>query len=354
MNERLPDPRFTHLSAMTDELGLLEHSRGMTPIKQFGYCVDDAARALVLVCEADEGRSLADLRQRYLTFTINAVAPDGRCHNRLSPRGEWIDDPALGDWWGRAVWGLGVAAASVPEDADSALVSLEVLARQRSPFRRSMAYAALGAAEVADLSDPARSLLADAATLVADSVTDPTTEWPWPEPRLTYDNAVVPWALLTAGSVLEREEWIDRGLTWLNFLVDRQLRDGHLSVVPSGGRGPHDSVPDFDQQPIELASLAGAGSLAYRLTGDQAWQLLVRLTGEWFTGNNDIRMSMFDPRNGAGYDGLTPDGPNHNTGAESTIAANATLLRARTLGVSEWPLSSPPTQTSTSTRTRTG
>ena len=28
--------------------------------------------------------------------------------------GQWRDEAAVGDWWGRALWGLGVAAASAP------------------------------------------------------------------------------------------------------------------------------------------------------------------------------------------------------------------------------------------------
>ena len=52
---------------------------------------------------------------RYLDVVLAAIAPDGQCHNRLGLAGKWQDSPGLGDWWGRAVWALGVAAASGPE-----------------------------------------------------------------------------------------------------------------------------------------------------------------------------------------------------------------------------------------------
>ena len=38
--------------------------------------------------------------------------PPGACHNRMAVDGQWRDGAAVGDWWGRALWGLGVAAAT--------------------------------------------------------------------------------------------------------------------------------------------------------------------------------------------------------------------------------------------------
>jgi hypothetical protein len=38
---------------------------------------------------------------------------------------------------------------------------------------------------------------------------------------------------------------------------------------------------------------------------------------------------MWDRATGGGYDGLTPDGPNLNQGAESTLALIATLQHPR-------------------------
>lgn len=351
----LPEPRYDHLRTLTGRHGLHEHARGQVPAPGFGYCVDDVARGLILTCLAADER-LADLRSLYLTFTIAAVAPDGRCHNRLSTDGHWEDEPALGDWWGRAVWGLGVAATTLPHDgAADALQALETLARRRPNHRRTFAYAALGASRVVARSAEARRLVEDAGTAVARPSDKPgRPDWPWPEARLTYDNAAIPWALLAAGEALGREDWLDQGLAWLTFLVDRQRHAGHLSMVPSGGWGPGDRPPGFDQQPLELASLAVAASLAHTLTGQDRWLGVVRETGEWFAGNNDRGILMVDPDTGAGYDGLTPEGRNLNCGAESTLAANLTLLTAQNPGVHACPPSSPPTQISTSNPTRIG
>src|SRR5208283_4998388 len=104
--------------------------------------------------------------------------------------------------------------------------------RQRSPWPRAMAFAALGAAEVLSIypdDTTARFLLSDA----ADSMTGPSprAEWPWPEHRLTYANATLPEAMLAAGKSLERPLLVRQGLDLLEWLLERETRNGHLSVT---------------------------------------------------------------------------------------------------------------------------
>ena len=135
----------------------------------------------------------------------------------------------------------------------------------RSPHRRAMAFAALGAAEVLAVlpqHKQARALM----TAVAIAVGRPAVDkaWPWPEPRLSYANAVLPEALLAAGAALDSPSLVADGLRLLGWLLDGQTRDGHLSVMPAGGRGPGEILPAFDQQPIEVAALADACARAHR------------------------------------------------------------------------------------------
>jgi hypothetical protein len=201
---------------------------------------------------------------------------------------------------------------------------------QRSPHRRAMAFAAIGAAELL-AADPhharARHLLADAVVAIGPLGTDPS--WPWPEPRLSYANAAIAEALIAAGHGLGRSQVVDDGLTLLRWLLERQLVDGHLSPVPVGGAGPGDAAPAFDQQPIEVAALADACALAETVTGDADWRRGVDLAIGWFTGRNDLAAPMSDPITGGGFDGLTPNGPNLNQGAESTLALITTMQHRR-------------------------
>lgn len=336
MSARGGPPSYAHLNALTDARGVHEHALFGMPRPEHGYCVDDVSRALiVLVREPDQTPDLARLSETCLRFVESAVAADGRVHNRMSPAGTWTDQPGLGDWWGRAVWAAGVAAAHGPSDEarTRALRAFHRAVTVRSPHGRAMAFAALGAAEVlqarpADLA--ARALLIDGVAGIAAPHEGP---WVWPETRLRYANAVLPEALLAAGVVLENPMMIRRGLTLLRFLVGIEMRAGHLSVTGTGGRGPAQRSAQFDQQPIEVAALADACARAFDTTSDTAWRDAVASAWAWFEGDNDSSTAMFDPGTGAGYDGLERDGRNENRGAESTLAALSTYQQARRLGI---------------------
>jgi hypothetical protein len=329
-------PRFDHLARLTDEQGLFEHARYSTPRPEHGYCLDDAARALVVVCrEPGPDPPLQRLGHIYLRFVLAALQPDGRCRNRMDAHGRWTDEPGLGDWWGRALWGLGVAAIHAPTEGmrTRALYGFRNAARQRSPHTRAMAFAALGAGELLSQhpGEPAaQSLLHDSANRIVAGV-DAST-WPWPEPRLTYANGSLVEALLLAGSALPDVSLLSRGLYLLRFLSRVETRDGHLSVTPTGGRGPHDPSPGFDQQPIEAAALADACARAHALTSDPSSLITLRLAWLWFLGDNDSNSPMLDAATGAGFDGLERDGHNLNQGAESTLAMLSTAQHARRLG----------------------
>jgi hypothetical protein len=330
-----PMPVFDHLLRLTDDRGLFEHALLSVPRGEHGYCVDDVARGLVVVCrEADSDFNVRRLERHYLDFVLAAIRPDGTCRNRMNTAGVWLDEPSIGDWWGRAVWGLGAAAAHAhAESARSrALTGFDVAVQQRSTHGRAMAYAALGAAEVLRAhpqEPPARRLLADAITCIGPPAADPA--WRWPEPRLRYGNGAVAEALIVAGAALEDGTALDGGLVLLEFLLDVETHAGHLSVTPVGGRGRGEVGPLYDQQPIEVAALADACASAYRVTDDPRWLLGVRLAWNWFLGRNDAAIPMFDAETGAGYDGLEAAGRNRNQGAESTLAMLSTAQHARWL-----------------------
>jgi hypothetical protein len=327
-------PVFDHLERLTDDRGLFEHALHTVPRREHGYCVDDVARGLVVVChEPKPGAAARRLARCYLDFVLDALDPTGACHNRMAVDGQWRDEAAAGDWWGRALWGLGVAAmsAQTPGMRARALGGFRIAAQCRSLDIRSMAFAALGAAELLGRRPDeiaARRLLADTlAAIGRPKVDDPA--WPWPEERLSYGNASIAEALIVAGDALPDESALNRGLSLLEFLLRIQTRDGHLSVTPVGGRGRDDIGPGYDQQPIEVSTLADACGSAFRITHQSSWLAGVSLAWDWFLGDNDSATPMFDPRTGGGYDGLERHGRNLNQGAESTLAMLATAQQAR-------------------------
>jgi hypothetical protein len=60
-----PMTPFRHLQRLTDHIGLLEHAAGIVPRYEHGYCVDDVARGLVVVCrEPSPAEELITLARR--------------------------------------------------------------------------------------------------------------------------------------------------------------------------------------------------------------------------------------------------------------------------------------------------
>jgi hypothetical protein len=250
-------PSFGHVLSMSDGIGIFEHADHVEPRRDHGYCTDDVARLLIaIVRETSDSQALRDLSRTALRFLALSQSATGRTRNRRDATGRWHGRYGVEDCWGRSLWAFGSAARRAPEEwmRSSASSYFDHGVTQRSPHRRSMAYAALGAGEMLD-TDPrhhrARDLLADAIVVIGAPSAD--EQWPWPEPRLAYANAVLPEALIVAGSHLDRPEVVDGGLRLLRWLLHRETVDGHLSPTPVGGSGPEDRPPMFDQQPIEVA-----------------------------------------------------------------------------------------------------
>ena len=210
---------------------------------EHGYCVDDVARGLVVTTREPEPEpATAALAATYQRFLANAQDADGGFRNRLGTDLTWQDEPSVTDCWGRALWGLGTAAARSPQLADEALGLFGVSAARRSPWTRAMGFAALGAAEVLTVHpdhEVARALLADAAHLIDPLGTAPDGPAadvalaggpPALRQRGTPRDAARRWATCSvsrAGSA--------RGLDMLEWLLGVETSGGHLSVTPARG-----------------------------------------------------------------------------------------------------------------------
>ncbi len=332
-------PSYAHLTHLTNRHGLFEHALGSEPRAEHGYCVDDVARALVVTTrEPDAGDDVRGLAEGYLTFVLEALTPGGLMHNRRGTDGSWQDSPTSDDHWGRGLWALGVAAA---HGRDAAMVTratdgARIAMQARSRWPRAMAYAALGAGELLgvdpeglddDVRASALELLVDARAVLGRPRA--AGSWPWIEQRLTYANAVLPEALLVISATLPDDHARRVGLELLTWLVHEQEHDGHLSVVPAGGRSPGDPRPGYAQQPIEVAALAEAARRAHLVTHDDRWVAVITACREWFEGSNDLGLPVRDEATGAGFDGLERSGVSRNQGAESTLAWMSTRQISR-------------------------
>ena len=116
-----------------------------------------------------------------------------------------------------------------------------------------------------------------------------------------------------------------RALGWL--LRVQTSEDGRLSLIGNDGwykRGG--TKAPFDQQPLEVMGLVEACAEACMWTRSNYWLEQARRCLDWFLGRNDLNIPLYDFKTGGCCDGLQPDGPNRNQGAESTLAWLVSLL----------------------------
>ncbi len=318
----VPTPSLAALIPRLDDVGIIEHARGARPDRSSGHCSDDAGRALGLACLLASDPDAPRVATACLEQLRRSITPTGLVL-RLDGLGRPTGDPPSADATARGLWGLALASTSGPSSSvrRTARALLARLDGFVSAWPRASAHAALAATVLLD-ADPASRSGARLLASTRPHLLHPRSnrDWPWPEARLTYGNALIPEALLAVGTVTDDESLVAEGLELLAWLVAHETRDGdHCSFTPASGRGPGERHR-FDQQPIEAWALADASRRAFGITGDAAWIEPTRLAAQWFCGANDHGLVMWDRTTGAAYDGLTADGVNTNQGTESTLA----------------------------------
>ena len=320
-----------HLETITDGVGIFQHAIYSRPDPVHGYCVDDVARALQV--DLLHGKALgwdvvAESAWRGLRFIDEAFDPAaGRFRNFRSIDGAWIGGLGSDDCYGRAVLALGDTIANAPDrrlvDAAAGLLARALPAARELTSPRAEASVVLGCAAVVEsvAGHQAGVTLALLATRLQERFQQrATADWPWPEASVTYENGLLPRALIVAGRILDSEAMVATGLRSLDWLIDAQTApDGHLSPVGNDWWPRGEAMSQFDQQPIEATALLLAAEAAYQVVGGEHYRAAMERSYGWFLGANDVGLYVADPSRGACYDGLEPTGANLNEGAESTL-----------------------------------
>jgi glycosyltransferase involved in cell wall biosynthesis len=340
----LPPLKLDHLRHMTDETGMLQHALFTVPDYREGYTTDDNARALmvsVLLEELGYGEAL-ELASRYLAFIWYAFnVESGRFRNFMDYQRHWLEDNGSDDCHGRTLSALGIMLGRSNTPALQSMAgrlfeqALPAIRDMTSP--RAWAFALIGIHEYLRrfagdrrASQAREELGGRLLTLYQSHRLD---EWRWYEDGLTYCNAVLPHALLMCGQSIPNNAMTEAGLESLSWLADLQRADaegGHFVPIGSNGFYQRGGERDrFDQQPVEAQAMVSACLEAYRVTGDNRWRKEARRAFEWFLGRNDLNLPIYDPTTGGCRDGLHPDRPNENQGAESTLAFLQALLELR-------------------------
>jgi len=330
-----PAWRLDHLARMTDSTGIFQHATYNIPNYAEGYCTDDNARALlltVLLSElGQEGPEIRRIATTTAAFLQAAFDPERkRFRNFLSFDRRWLEAVGSEDCQGRAVWALGacVGRSRWPDLPAWAAAhfnqALPSFARMTSP--RAWAFALLGIHEylLRFSGDRVTGQLREALTarLIELYNRTATSDWPWFETILAYDNARLPHALIAGSRDGSDSRALQIGLESLAWLVEVQ-RAPHGHFRPIGCHGFYrkgKSPAHYDQQPIEANATVAACLEAYRATQDSRWLNEARTAFEWFLGHNDLGQELYDPSTGGCCDGLQEDRINRNQGAESTLA----------------------------------
>lgn len=325
-------PSLSAIGAMSDGVGILQHGCGVVPDRDHGYCIDDNARALMLMnsLRRDAFGQSEELALRYASFVQHAWNPaTGRFRNFMGYDRRWLEEQGSEDSNGRALWAIGhcAAHARIPGLAAWGLDWFGRAAAMIEGFNspRAIAFAMLGADELLarhPAHAAARGIIERGSALLhALWKSSRRSGWDWFEAGLAYDNARLAEALLRAGRRLDLLTIEEAGLAALDWLCDRQTAaNGCFRPVGSEGFGLAGETLPFDQQPLEAWATVAACGEAFISTGRPRWSERADAAWRWFLGDNDRSLALASAATGRCCDGLTPRGVNSNVGAESMLA----------------------------------
>ncbi|HMI85490.1 MAG TPA: glycosyltransferase family 4 protein [Polyangiaceae bacterium] len=341
----LPEINLEHLAAMTDDTGIVQHAVFTVPSCESGYCLDDNARALLLMALIEDAGTedrqvVRALASRYLGFVNHAFNPERRrFRNFMSYSRRFTEEAGSDDSHGRALWALGSVLGHSQDPGRRSLSAhlmrrgLPVVSTFTSP--RAWAFALLGIDEYLHAfqgdgeAEAMRAVLANKLLELFRRARRP--DWPWFEDRLTYCNARLSQALVVSGSAMGHEEMTVAGFESLEWLMSLQSSaEGFFSPIGSNGFYERTgSRAAFDQQPVEAHAAVSACLEARRITGLSRWTDRARQAFSWYLGENELQQWLYDPTTGGCRDGLHVDRLNENQGAESTLSFLLALCEMR-------------------------
>ncbi len=341
--EVMPAFSLTHVLRLTDDTGIVQHAKYGIPNLKEGYCLDDNARALIMALMAyqrNKSEEAFELLPVYLSYIHYMQREDGNFRNFLSFDRRYLDEVGSEDSFGRTVWSLGHLIGCSASNSYREF-AMEIFQRSVPHFGqlrylRGMANTLIGVALYMKAYPSDEGMLQQLISLTNPLVEayekTSSADWQWFEEGMTYDNAILPLALLYSSQITGNERVKEIAMTTMNFLDQLTLSNGYLSPVGNDGwyyRGG--SFPTFDQQAIETMAMVLMYFEAYELLKKPEYIEKMFLSYKWFLGDNTLRAPLYDHETKGCCDGLLPTGINRNQGAESTLAyliSHLTVLKA--------------------------
>jgi uncharacterized protein YyaL (SSP411 family) len=335
--QSLPKPSLEHLHRLTDDTGLFQHAKFTIPLRSEGHTTDDNARALIVATKHyalyHEPETL-QLIDRYLAFVLHSHNDNGTVKNFMDFDRTWHKAEPVSDAIGRAIWAFGALLAQPPSETYIPIaqeridIAMPLIKKQ---YPRGMAYSILGLADYLkrfpDAEDVKRCMTTAADLIVSQFEENMKPEWFWFENILTYDNAMLPCALFTAGISLGNKKYIEIAKKICDFVLTSTFANGHFSFIGCNGWFPRGGPKaQFDQQPIEAAGTILMLDAGYKATKDKKYLMLRQKAFNWFLGENDLGIPLYDSKSKGCSDGLGAEGVSLNEGAESTLSFLLGLL----------------------------
>jgi len=343
----LAEINLDHLRRLTDDTGILHTARSTVPIRSGGYTTDDNALALVAVLMAeDHAKADADLdllANRYLAFLADALDPEThRFRDTMKFSREWVEQDHSDEKYGsddthaRALWALGEAVARTQRRGHMALAMdlfhQALPAAEKFTDALPISYGLIGIhAYLRQFGGDSavRRTREQLAGQLMQMFTDHASEdWPWYTNELTYANPRVPHALLLSGRWMFDNGMIECALRALEWLWSVETNDaGQFAPVGTQGWFPRDGEKaQFDQLPLEAASMVDACLEAFRVTDDKKWVKRAYRCLNWFMGDNVLSLPLYDTSTGGCCDRLMPQGLSEDQSAQGTLSWLLSLM----------------------------
>ncbi|HZL76841.1 MAG TPA: glycosyltransferase family 4 protein [Bacteroidales bacterium] len=328
----LPPFSLAHIKRLTDDTGIIQHANFGIPNLKEGYCLDDNARALLMVLMAyrQKKNTLAlDLSPIYLSYINYMQNKDGTFRNFLSFNRNFLDEVGSEDSFGRTIWALGYLLGNAPNDAYyqtgrsiffNASPNFEKLQSVRGIANTivGISYYLMNNPSDDSMIERLRNL---SFKLIKQYEESSTADWKWFEPLLAYDNGMMPLALLHSAYILKDSKITSIAIETMNFLTEITLKDDYFSAIGNKkwfSKGGERSL--FAQQPVDTLAMVLMYHQAFHLTQDKEYLTKLFACFMWFLGENDLRMNLFDFETKGCCDGFESYGVNRNQGAESSLS----------------------------------
>lgn len=328
----LPPFSLDHIKCLTDDTGIIQHAKFGIPNLKEGYCLDDNARALLMVLmtyQQTKDKDALTLAPIYLSYIHYMQNKDGTFRNFLSFNRNFLDEVGSEDSFGRTIWALGYLLCNAPNDAyyqTGKLVFFDAAPNfEKLRSIRSIANTILGISYYLK-SNPSDDSMTErlrnlTGKLISHYEQNQTERWKWFEPLLAYDNGILPLAMLHAAEILNDDTTTRIAMESMEFLTGVTLHDGYLSIVGNESWYKKEGERSmYAQQPVDALAMILMFHQAFHLTKNRDYLSKLFSSFMWFLGENDLRMSLFDFETNGCCDGFESYGVNRNQGAESSLA----------------------------------